>query len=147
VPVALDVDLADRIRELLGGEVGVSEQRMFGGLAFLVGGHMAIAVSGQGGVLVRVAPTDADRLVRTTHAEVARMGSRVMRGWVRVGPEYLRTTRQLGPWVRRGVESVRELPPKGSGRRAQSPPPGAPSIPSHDQRGTSRPPGTSARSG
>lgn len=114
--MAYDEDLADRVRELVDGESGVSERAMFGGLAFLVGGNMAIAVSGQGGVLVRVDPTDADRLVATTRAEVAVMGGRRMRGWLRVAPEHLRTKRQLATWVQRGLNQARSLAVKGQGQ-------------------------------
>lgn len=115
--MAYDEDLADRVRELVGGEPGVTEQAMFGGLAFLLGGNMAIAVSRQGGVLVRVDPTDADRLAATTGAEVAVMGGRSMRGWLRVAPRHLRTKRQLTPWVQRGLDYAGSLPVKGRRRR------------------------------
>jgi len=114
--MAYDEDLANRLRELVGGEPGVREQSMFGGLAFLVEGNMAIAVSRQGGVLVRVDPTDSDGLVASTGAEVAVMGGRRMRGWLRVAPEHLQTTRQLATWVQRGVGYARSLPVKGRGR-------------------------------
>ena len=114
--MAYDEDLADRIRELVGGESGVSEQRMFGGLAFLIDGNMAIAASGQGGVLVRVDPADSERLVASTSAEMAVMGGgRTMRGWLRVAPEHVRTKRQLTPWVRRGVDYSRSLSGKDRG--------------------------------
>lgn len=113
--MAYDEDLADRIRELLGGEPAVTEQRMFGGLAFLVGGNMAVAASGQGGILVRVDPAQSERLVAAGSAEVAVMGGRTMGGWLRVQPEQLRTKRQLAPWVRRGVDYARTLPAKGAG--------------------------------
>ncbi len=116
VRMAYDKDLADRIRELVGGESGVSEQAMFGGLAFLVDGNTAIAASGQGGVLVRVDLADSDGLVASTKAEAAVMGGRTMRGWLRVAPEHLRTKRQLAPWVQRGVDYARSLPAKGRGR-------------------------------
>lgn len=114
--VAYDEDLANRIRELVGGESGVSEQMMFGGLAFLVDGNMAITASGRGGVLVRVDPAVSDRLIDSTKAEVAVMGGRRMRGWLRVAPEHLRTKRQLVPWVQRGLDCARSLPVKGRGR-------------------------------
>jgi TfoX/Sxy family transcriptional regulator of competence genes len=110
--VAYDADLAERIRELLGGGPGVTEKRMFGGLAFLVGGNMAIAASGQGGVLVRVDPEQSDRLLRGGDAEMAVMQGREMRGWLRVDAEHLRTKRQLSKWVERGVGYARSLPPK-----------------------------------
>jgi len=114
--MAYDDDLAHRIRELLGGESGVSEQPMFGGLAFMVGGSMAVAASGQGGVLVRVDPADTDGLLAFTKADAAVMSGRRMRGWVRVAPEYLRNKRQLAAWVQRGVDCARSLPVKGQGR-------------------------------
>jgi hypothetical protein len=111
--MAYDEDLANRIRELVGGEPGVAEQRMFGGLAFLIGGHMAVAASGQSGVLLRVDPDETDALARRPHAGPFEMRGRVMQGWLRVGPEGVRTKRQLEPWVRRGVAYARSLPPKG----------------------------------
>ena len=110
--MAYDEELAARIRELLSDERGVTEQRMFGGLAFLVGGNMAVAASGQGGVLVRVDPVESDKLVATTGAEPMEMRGRSMRGWLRVEAADVRTKRQLGTWVRRGVGSARSLPPK-----------------------------------
>lgn len=115
--MAYDKDLADRVRELVCGEATLREQAMFGGLAFLVGGNMAIAVSGQGGVLVRVDPTDSDRLIASTRAEEAVMGGRRMRGWLRVSPEHLRTRRQLTTWVQRGLDYARSLPVKERPRR------------------------------
>jgi TfoX/Sxy family transcriptional regulator of competence genes len=114
--VVYDKDLAGRVRELVAGELGVSEQAMFGGLAFLINGNMAIAVSGSGGILVRVDAADADRLVRSTRADEAVMGGRMMQGWLRVAPEHLGTNRQLAPWVRRGVGYARSLPLKGPRR-------------------------------
>jgi TfoX/Sxy family transcriptional regulator of competence genes len=110
--MAYDEDLADRIRELVGGEKGVTEKKMFGGLAFLVGGHMAISASGQGGALVRVAPEDSDKLVGSTPAELAVMRGQPMPGWLRVASDDLRTKRQLQTWVTRGVGYARSLPPK-----------------------------------
>jgi TfoX/Sxy family transcriptional regulator of competence genes len=110
--VAYDEDLANRIRELVAGEAGVTEQRMFGGLGFLIGGNMAVAASGQGGLLVRVDPDDTDALLEKPHARPFEMRGRAMRGWLRVDPEGVRTTRQLGPWVERGVGYARSLPPK-----------------------------------
>lgn len=110
--MAYDEELADRIRELLGAEPGVQEKKMFGGLAFLVGGNMAISASGQGGVLVRVDPQQSDRLVDTTNAEVAVMGGRSMDGWLRVAPPDLATRRQLERWVRLGAGYARSLPAK-----------------------------------
>jgi TfoX/Sxy family transcriptional regulator of competence genes len=110
--MAYDEDLANRIRELIGAADGVSEQRMFGGLAFLIGGRMAVAVSGQGGLLVRVEPGQADALLKRPHVRAFEMRGRKMRGWLRVGDEAVRTKRQLEPWVSRGVTYARSLPPK-----------------------------------
>ncbi len=110
--VVYDEDLAHRIRELLAGQRGVTEKKMFGGLAFLVGGNMAIAASGQGGVLVRVDPEESERLVRTTRATEAVMRGRPMAGWLRVAPEDVRTKAQLSTWVERGSGCARSLPAK-----------------------------------
>jgi TfoX N-terminal domain len=107
-----DEDLADRIRELVGSESGLTEQRMFGGLAFLIGGNMAIAASGQGGVLVRVDPAQSDMLVATTNASLMEMRGRQMQGWLRVDPENVRTKRQLARWVGLGTAYARSLPAK-----------------------------------
>jgi len=85
---------------------------MFGGLAFLIGGHMAISASGQGGVLVRVDPADSDRLVETTPAEEAVMRGRPMHGWLRVAADDVRTKRQLEKWVRLGAAYASSLPSK-----------------------------------
>jgi hypothetical protein len=110
--VAYDEDLANRIRELLAGETGVTEQKMFGGLAFLVGGNMAVAASGQGGLMVRVAPEETDALLERPHARPFEMRGRSLDGWLRVDDEGVRTKRQLAPWVKRGVAYARSLPPK-----------------------------------
>ena len=110
--MAYDEELADRIRELLSEQRGVTETRMFGGLAFLIGGNMAIAASGQGGALVRVDPGQADRLVETTSAQAAVMRGRRMRGWLRVDSDDLRTKRRLEKWVKLSSAYVSSLPPK-----------------------------------
>jgi TfoX/Sxy family transcriptional regulator of competence genes len=107
-----DEDLADRIRGLVGGESGLTERKMFGGLAFLIGGNMAVAASGQGGILVRVDPAQSDALVDTTNAELMEMGGRQMSGWLRVGAEDLGTKRQLARWVELGTTYARSLPAK-----------------------------------
>jgi TfoX/Sxy family transcriptional regulator of competence genes len=110
--VAYDEDLAQRIRELLSGESGVTEKKMFGGLAFLIEGNMAVAASGQGGVLVRVDPSESDRLVATTDARLMEMRGRKMRGWLRVDSDDGGTKRQLARWVRLGATYARSLPAK-----------------------------------
>ena len=89
--IAYDEDLAERIRELIATKRGVTETKMFGGLAFLVGGNMAVAASGQGGLLVRCDPKDSDRLVGSTKAEPMVMRGREMAGWLRVESSAVRT--------------------------------------------------------
>jgi hypothetical protein len=114
--MAYDEELAERIRELLAGEVGLSERKMFGGLAFLIGGNMAVAASGQGGALVRVAPERSDRIVATSNARPMEMRGRQMQGWLRLAPEDLRTKRQLSRWVTLGSSYARSLPTKTESR-------------------------------
>jgi TfoX/Sxy family transcriptional regulator of competence genes len=113
VAVAYDDILANRIRELVASEHDVTEKRMFGGLAFLVGGNMSVAASGQGGLMVRVNPEDTDALAAKPHARPFEMRGREMQGWLRVDIEGLQTKSQLAPWVRRGVAYARSLPTKG----------------------------------
>jgi TfoX/Sxy family transcriptional regulator of competence genes len=110
--VAYDEVLADRIRELLVDEADLTEKKMFGGLAFLIRGHMAVAASGQGGVLVRVDPADSDKLVAKSTARPMEMRGREMQGWLRVDADSVRTKRQLAKWVGVGATYVRSLPAK-----------------------------------
>lgn len=107
-----DAELAERILELLAGEDGVTERRMFGGLAFLVDGKMAVSASSTGGLLARVDPVQTDRFTRGAHVDRFVMRGRPLEGWLRVDPAGLRTTRQLRTWVDRGVAYVRALPGK-----------------------------------
>lgn len=111
--MAYDEDLADRVRELVAAEPSVTEKRMFGGLAFLIGGHMSVSVSGQGGLLLRVDPDRSDALLAKPHAQPMIMRGREMQGWLRVAAEGVRTKRQLERWVQRGIGYARSLPPKG----------------------------------
>jgi hypothetical protein len=114
--MAYDQELADRIRMIIGGDpvltATLTEKKMFGGLAFLIGGNMAISASGQGGVLVRVDPVETERLTETTGATVAVMGGRSMTGWLRVGAADVDADEGLMPWVERGTAYARSLPPK-----------------------------------
>ena len=110
--MAYDEVLADRMRALLEGRRDLTEKKMFGGLAFLVGGHLAIAASSEGGALVRVDPAESDDLVDTTAAEVAIMRGRPMTGWLRVGAEDLADDAELEAWVGRGAAYAGSLPPK-----------------------------------
>jgi TfoX/Sxy family transcriptional regulator of competence genes len=110
--MAYDEALAARIRDLLSDAPDVGEKKMFGGLAFLVRGNMAIAASGQGGILVRADPAQSDELVATTDAYVAEMRGRLMPGWLRVDADALRSDRDLAPWLEIGTAYARSLPPK-----------------------------------
>lgn len=110
--MAYDEALATRIRALLGDAPDVTEKKMFGGLAFLVRGNMAIAASGEGGVLVRADPTKSDELVTTTDACTAEMRGRLMPGWLRVPGDKLAADRDLAFWVETGVGFARSLPAK-----------------------------------
>jgi TfoX/Sxy family transcriptional regulator of competence genes len=110
--VAYDTELADRIRFLIGTGPGRTEKKMFGGLAFLVGGNMAIAASGQGGALVRVDSAEGDALIAAGKGTQAVMGGREMRGWLRVSSADLDTDEQLTSWVNRAVAYASSLPAK-----------------------------------
>jgi TfoX/Sxy family transcriptional regulator of competence genes len=107
-----DEDLANRIRELVASHADVREQRMFGGLAFLVAGNMSVAVSGGGGLLLRCDPEETEALLAKPHASPFEMRGREMRGWLRVHQDGVRTKRQLERWVERGVSYARSLPAK-----------------------------------
>ena len=110
--MAYDEELARRIRELVGGGPEVTEKKMFGGLAFMVGGNMAIGASGQGGILVRVDPDQSDALVATTSAQLMEMRGRSMQGWLRVDSDDVSSDDELRQWVDRGVAYARSLPAK-----------------------------------
>jgi TfoX/Sxy family transcriptional regulator of competence genes len=110
--MAYDEDLANRIRELVLTEPGVSEKRMFGGLAFLINGNMSVSASRQGGLLLRVDPEETDSLLGKPHAHPFEMRGREMQGWLRVDAEGVATKRQLERWVARGVGYARSLPSK-----------------------------------
>jgi hypothetical protein len=109
--MAYDESLAERIRALVAAEPGLAEKKMFGGLAFLVGGNMAVAASGQGGLLVHVDPEESAALVDATPAYPMEMRGRKMSGWLRVDSEELAGD-ELSAWVERGVAYARSLPPK-----------------------------------
>ncbi|HEU5002030.1 MAG TPA: TfoX/Sxy family protein [Actinomycetota bacterium] len=111
--MAFDEAVAERVRDLLEGQSGVSEKRMFGGLAFLINGNMAVSASGQGGLLLRCDPEASDEICARPHVERAVMRGRAMDGWLRVGAEALATDEELQGWVRIGVAYARSLPAKG----------------------------------
>ena len=110
--MAYDEELANRIRTVVQDEPDLTEKRMFGGLAFLVGGSMAVAASGQGGLLLRVDPAATESLVHEPDVSRAVMRGREMDGWLRVDPAVVDTDARLRRWVRHGVTYARSLPPK-----------------------------------
>jgi hypothetical protein len=110
--MAYDEELAHRLRELLAEEHGVTEKKMFGGLAFLVHGNMCVSASGRGGLLARVDPGATEKELKRPHVSLMEMGGRSMDGWLRVAPEGIATTRQLRAWVTKSLAHVRTLPRK-----------------------------------
>ncbi len=110
--MAYDEDLANRLRELLADEDAVTEKKMFGGLAFLVRGNMAVSASRNGGLLARIDPADTEAALARPHVALMEMGGRTMDGWITVAPEGVKTKRQVGAWVGRSLAFVRTLPAK-----------------------------------
>jgi len=110
--MAYDEELAERIRAEVAGEKNVTEMKMFGGLAFLIGGHMAVAASGQGGLMLRCDPDDTEALLEEPGAQEFEMRGKGMRGWLRVDAEAVEDDDALSTWVGRGVSYARSLPPK-----------------------------------
>lgn len=110
--MAYDEELADRVRAHVEQERGLTEKRMFGGLAFLINGHMAVSASGQGGLMVRIDPADTETLLREPHARPFEMRGREMDGWLRIDVDAEAGDDELAPWIRRGVAYARSLPPK-----------------------------------
>jgi len=110
--VAYDDVLAGRIRDLIGPDPELTEKKMFGGLAFLIRGNMAISASGQGGILVHVDPERSAGLVATTAATTAVMQGREMPGWLRVSPEHLATDDDLSEWIEIAIAYARSQPSK-----------------------------------
>ena len=110
--MAYDEALADRIRALLEGAPLLTEKKMFGGLGFMLGGNMAVAASGQGGILVRVDPTEGEHLIATTPAHPMEMRGRAMSGWLRVDTGDVTGDADLDEWVQRGASYAGSLPAK-----------------------------------
>ncbi|MGI8847346.1 MAG: TfoX/Sxy family protein [Candidatus Dormibacteria bacterium] len=110
--MAYDEELANRLRELLAKEDGITEKKMFGGLAFLLHGNMSVSASRNRGLLVRIAPADTDASLARPHVTLMRMGGRTMEGWITVAPEGLQSKRELSGWVKRSLPFVKTLPPK-----------------------------------
>lgn len=107
-----DVDLADRVRAMLSGQPGVVEKRMFGGVAFMVDGHLAVGASSKGGLMLRVRPEETDTLLAEPGAEPFEMRGKAMAGWLRIKIDGSAPDDDLGLWVERGLAYVRTLPPK-----------------------------------
>lgn len=110
--MAYDEELAERIREIVYPRADLAEKRMFGGLAFLIGGNMAVAASGQGGLLVRIAPAQGDALIDGTGVTPMVMGGRELHGWLRVAPETIEDDTALREWVEHGLRFAETLPRK-----------------------------------
>lgn len=110
--MAYDEELANRLRTELQDVPGVTEMTMFGGLAFLVGGHMAVAAGGTGGLLLRVPPDETEALAGRPHAGRFVMRGKEMNGWLRVDPAAIEDDEDLGRWVEIGVRFATSLPPK-----------------------------------
>ena len=110
--MAYDEVLARRVRDLVHDEPGLSEKRMFGGLAFLVGGNMAVSASDQGGLLLRVDPADTQSLTGYPHVRRFEMRGKEMDGWLRVDTEAVESDDELGRWVEIGLAYARSLPAK-----------------------------------
>lgn len=111
--MAYDEDLANRIREQLADETGVTEQRMFGGLGFMLGGHLCVGARGKGGLIARVDPDESDEALCEPHASLMEMRGRRLPGWIIVGPAGVDSDERLAGWVERSRAFVRTLPPKG----------------------------------
>jgi TfoX/Sxy family transcriptional regulator of competence genes len=110
--MAYDEELANRVRQHVHEEPGLTEKRMFGGLAFLINGNMAVSASGQGGLLLRVDPVQTETLLSQPHAQPFTMRGRAMDGWLRIDTDALDTDDSLQQWIHHGVAYARSLPPK-----------------------------------
>lgn len=110
--MAYDEALADRLRDIMGGEPHLTEKKMFGGLAFLVGGNMAVAAASRGGLMLRIDPDRTEELLAERHAEPLEMRGREMRGWIRVDAAGVESDADLERWAEVGLSYARTLPPK-----------------------------------
>jgi TfoX/Sxy family transcriptional regulator of competence genes len=110
--MAYDEELANRVRELIAGERGIDERRMFGGLAMMLNGNMAVVIRGKGGLMVRVDPAETDRFLTERGARATEMRGRTMRGWITVEAAAVAKAADLRRWVQRGIGYARDLPAK-----------------------------------
>jgi len=110
--MAYDVELAERLRDLLAGEPDVTEKSMFGGRAFLVGGHLTVSAGSHGGLMLRVDPAHAKTLLADARARPFVMRGRELAGWLQVDVDATVTDHQLGQWVEHCLDYVGSLPPK-----------------------------------
>ncbi|MCX6399396.1 MAG: TfoX/Sxy family protein [Propionibacteriales bacterium] len=115
--MAYDEELAGRLRELLDDDLALAgqaltEQKMFGGLGFLIGGNMAVAANSKGGLMVRVDPAQTEELVSSTAASRMHMGERTMNGWLHVDIADCASDDALRKWVDLGASYAAALPPK-----------------------------------
>lgn len=110
--VAYDQKLAQRIRDLLSSTPGITERRMFGGLAFLITGNMAVTASGEGGLLLRADPAEVPELCKEPGVEQAVMKGRVMTGWIRVPTDQVTNKLELSEWVDLAIKHTRTIPAK-----------------------------------
>jgi TfoX N-terminal domain len=109
--MAYDEDLAQRVRERLAAEEGITEKAMFGGLAFLLRGNMAVGITGDD-LMVRVGPRASDDALERPHTRPFDMTGRPMKGWILVAPEGIGEEAELGEWVAQGVAFAASLPEK-----------------------------------
>jgi hypothetical protein len=110
--MAYDTELANRLRETLAREENVTEKAMFGGLAFLINGNLAVSASSTGGILLRVEPADTASLLKRAHVEPFITRGRALDGWIRVDVAGLEGDRTFDEWLTRGISFARSLPPK-----------------------------------
>jgi TfoX/Sxy family transcriptional regulator of competence genes len=118
--MAFDEQLAQRIRDTIGNEPDLTEKRMFGGLAFLIGGNMSVAASSKGGLLLRVEPAETMALAKKPGARPFEMRGKPMEGWLRVDADAVRTQKALTTWVKIGVAFARSLPAKRAGAKPRT---------------------------
>jgi hypothetical protein len=110
--MAYDEALAERVRAVISLRENVTEKKMFGGIAFMVGGNMACGVSSSSELIVRLDPEESQRALAEPHVRVFDMTGRPMRGWLLVEPAGIETDDQLAGWVDAGADFAASLPPK-----------------------------------